>query len=355
MQEAYYCYSRWGALAKVNHLEKTYPQLLQPILQQQRINHNSLETVAFYGTLSSTNKNSTSISHILDFTSLLKAAQAISSSLELDTLITSLTRIILENSGAKKAVLLLPQNDTWQVQAITFIANDQIQTILEKQPLDNCQDIPVNIIHYVKNTKQTVFIDNCKTDILGVIGKYMMEHRPESVLCTPIINQGHLVGILYLENHLASGVFTSDRLSVINFLCTQAAISLENAQLYNHLQEREKFLSSIYEGVGCLVFVVDVRDNGRFEYTGWSKSCELGVGILASEVLGKTPQELHGDEGAVIYQNYLRCLQLGVPVTYEECLTFNDQKTWWLTTLSPLKDEMGKLSPNRDELLILAI
>ncbi|MEH1933585.1 MAG: AAA family ATPase [Nostoc sp.] len=347
MQEAYYCYARWGAKAKIEDLEKRYPQLLQSILQQQRINLNSLETISFRGTSSSTRTSttgSTSISDALDFTSVLKAAQAISSSLELDQLIASLTRIILENSGAKKAVLLLPEDDTWQVRAITFIADDQIQTILESQSLDDCQDVPVKIINYVKNTQQTVVIDNCKTDIIGLIGEYMHSSQPQSVLCTPIINQGHLVGILYLENKLTQGVFTSDRLSVVNFLCTQAAISLENAQLYNHLQERGKFLSSIYEGVGCLIFVTDVRDNGRFEYTGWSKSCELAVGIPACEVLGKTPQELMApDEGATVEQKYLRCFQTGIPVTYEECLTFNDQKKWWLTTLSPLKDETGKV------------
>ncbi|MEH1965663.1 AAA family ATPase [Nostoc sp.] len=346
MQEAYYCYAHWGAKAKIEDLEKRYPQLLQSILQQQRINFNTLETISFRSTSSSTRTSSTdssSISDVLDFTSVLKAAQAISSSLELDQLITSLTRIILENSGAKKCVLLLPQDNTWQVRAITFIAHEKIQTILELQSLDNCQDIPVNIINYVKNTKQTVVIDNCKTDIIGLIGEYMHRTQPQSVLCTPIINQGHLVGILYLENQLTQGVFTSDRLSVLNFLCTQAAISLENAQLYNHLHEREKFLSSIYEGVGCLIFVTDIRDNGRFEYTGWSKSCELAIGISASEVLGKTPQELHGHEGAVVYQNYLRCFQTGIPITYEECLTFNNQKAWWLTTLSPLKDETGKV------------
>ncbi|MEH2238281.1 ATP-binding sensor histidine kinase, partial [Nostoc sp.] len=346
MQEAYYCYARWGAKAKVEDLEKRYPQLLQPILQQRQLNFNPLETIAFRGTSSSTRTNttsSTSISDILDFTSVLKAAQAISSSLELDQLITSLTRIILENSGAKKSALILPQDDTWQVRAITLIEHEEIQTIPNTQSLDNCQDIPVNILNYVKNTKKTVVIDNCKTDIPGLIGEYMHRIQPQSVLCTPIINQGHLVGILYLENQLTQGVFTSDRLSVINFLCTQAAISLENAQLYNHLQEREKFLNSIYEGVGCLIFVIDVRDNGRFEYTGWSKSCELEVGILASEVLGKTPQEfMAADEGAAVEQKYLRCFQTEIPITYEECLTFNDQKTWWLTTLSPLKDETGK-------------
>ncbi|MDZ8085946.1 MAG: AAA family ATPase [Nostoc sp. DedQUE12b] len=362
MQEAYYCYARWGARAKIEDLEKRYPQLIQSILQQQRINFNTLETISFRGTSSSTRTSttgSTSISQTLDFTSVLKAAQAISSSLELDQLIASLTHIILENSGAKKAVLILPQDedttvrgepllkkvsdDNWEVRAITFINHDQIQTILEPQSLANCQDIPAKIINYVKNTQQTVVIDNCKTDIIGLIGEYMRRTQPQSVLCTPIINQGRLVGILYLENLLTQGVFTSDRLSVINFLCTQAAISLENAQLYNHLQEREKFLSSIYEGVGCLICVIDVRDNGKFEYTGWSKSCELTVGIPASQVLGKTPQDLHGDEGAVVSQNYLRCFQSGIPITYEECLTFKEQKTWWLTTLSPLKDQAGKV------------
>ncbi len=346
MQEAYYCYAHWGAKAKIEDLEKRYPQLLQFILQQQRINLNPVETISFRGISSSTRTSSTgssSISDVLDFTSVLKAAQAISSSLELDQLITSLTHIILENSGAKKCVLLLPQDNTWQVRAITSIAHEKIQTINELQSLDNCQDIPVNIINYVKNSKQTVVIDNCKTDMIGLIGEYMHQTQPQSVLCTTILNQGRLLGILYLENKLTQGVFTSDRLSILNFLCTQAAISLENAQLYNHLQEREKFLSSIYEGVGCVIFVTDVQDNGRFEYTGWSKSCELASGIPALEVLGKTPQELNPHEGEVVYQKYLHCYQTGIPITYEECLTFNDQKTWWLTTLNPLKDETGKV------------
>ncbi|MEH2051661.1 ATP-binding sensor histidine kinase [Nostoc sp.] len=251
MQEAYYCYARWGAKAKIEDLEKRYPQLLQFILQQQRINLNSLETTSFSGTFSSTYTSSTSsssIPNVLDFTSVLKAAQAISSSLELDTLIASLTRIILENSGANKSALILPQEkdtavrglpqlsqvsgDTWQVRAITFIVHEEIQTILEPQSIFNCQDIPVNIIHYVKNTQQTVVINNCKTDIPGLIGKYMLQHQPLSVFCTPILNQGLMVGILYLENSLTSGVFTSDHLRIINLLSSQAAISLENARLY---------------------------------------------------------------------------------------------------------------------------
>ncbi|WP_204103748.1 MULTISPECIES: ATP-binding sensor histidine kinase [Spirulina sp. CCY15215] len=237
---AYYCYSRWGAKAKVNHLETTYPKLLQPILQQQQFNLNTLETITFHGTLSSTrtiSTGSTSISDVLDFTSVLKAAQVLSSSLELDPLVASLSRIIIENSGAKKAALLLPQDDTWLIKAITLITQGKIQTILEPQSLNNCSDIPLTVINYVKNTKQTVVIDNCQTDIPGLIGEYMLSHQPQSVLCTAIMNQGNLVGILYLENKLVSGVFTGDRLSVINLLSSQAAISLENARLYQQSQQ----------------------------------------------------------------------------------------------------------------------
>ncbi|BAY11778.1 ATP-binding sensor histidine kinase [Calothrix sp. NIES-2098] len=240
MQEAYYCYARWGAKAKTDRLEKLYPQLLKPILQQQRINLNSVETIAFRGTSTSTqtsSSGSTSISEVLDFTSLLKAAQAISSCLEFDTLIASLTRIILENSGAKKAVLLLPQHHIWQVQAITLIEHQQIQTILEPHSLEISQDIPIAIINYVKNTQQTVLIDNLQTNIPSLIGEYMYQIKPQSVLCTPIINQGQLVGIIYLENQLTSGVFTSDRISLINLLASQAAISLENTRLYQQTQQ----------------------------------------------------------------------------------------------------------------------
>jgi PAS domain S-box-containing protein len=347
MQEAYYCYARWGAKAKTNDLENRYPQLLQLILQQQKLNFNPLETIAFHPVVSSnrtSTSDSTSYSNVLDFASIFKATQAISSSLKLDELIASLLQIILENSGAKKAVLLLPQDFTWQVRATALIEHGEMQTILETQSLDTCPDIPVKIIHYVRNTQKTLVIDNGKTDTPGVIGEYMLRHQPQSVLCTPIVHQGHLIGMLYLENKLTSGVFTSDRLAILNFFCTQAAISLENAQLYNHLQEREKFLTSIYAGIGCSIFVVDVQDNSRFEYTGWSKSSELASGISITEVLGKTPQELLGvNEGEKVYQKYLHCCQIGISLTYEECLRLHGQETWWLTTLSPLKDEAGKV------------
>ncbi|MEH1831294.1 MAG: AAA family ATPase [Nostoc sp.] len=371
MQEAYYCYARWGAKAKTNDLEQRYPQLLQPILQQQRINLNPLETIAFRGTFSSTDTSSTSstnISNVLDFTSVLKASQAISSSLEIDQLITSLTRIILENSGAKKSALILPQGedtavrgfpplkqvsgDTWQVKAITFInhgsnSHIEIQTILNSQLLDTCEDIPTTIINYVKNTQQTVVIDNLQTDIPGVIGEYMYRTKPQSVLCTPIINQGHLVGIIYLENKLTPGVFTSDRLSVINLLCTQAAISLENAQLYTDLQGSQARFHHLAENAPGMIYQFQLSPDGisRFNYvsTGCHEIYEIPpeqVVADASSLISAVPPEdmAHYQESVIISAQTLE------PWRYEGRIITPSGKVKWIQAVSrPIKQADGTI------------
>ncbi|BAY31113.1 two-component hybrid sensor and regulator [Nostoc carneum NIES-2107] len=235
IQEAYYCYSRWGAKAKVADLETHYPKLLRPILQQTATSADELTTLmtiaapgvsVHKGTHHSSSSNS--INQALDFATILKASQALSRSIQLDELLHELTQIILQNAGGDRCVLILP-NETaeWQVRAIA--TPDDVQLFAE--PLTNNPHIPVKLIQYVKNTQETVVVDELKTD-LPVIDDYLRQRQPKSILCLPLLNQGHLIGILYLKNRRTSGVFTSDRLLILNFLCTQAAISLENARLY---------------------------------------------------------------------------------------------------------------------------
>ncbi|MBD2310069.1 AAA family ATPase [Desertifilum sp. FACHB-1129] len=246
LQEAYYAYARWGAKAIIARLETQYPHLLKPILQQRELHLHPLETIAIRGgDLTRTRASSSSnadISTALDFAAILRAAQAISSNIELDELIANLTRILLENSGASKTGLILPEEEGWKVCAIASlhdVENPQapIKTTLKSQPLVECAEVPQRIIQYVKNTQEQVLINRLETNISGLIGDYMLKYQPQSILCLPLLNQGHLVGVLYLENQLAVGAFSSERLQVINFLASQVAISLENAKLYQQAQQ----------------------------------------------------------------------------------------------------------------------
>jgi predicted ATPase/signal transduction histidine kinase len=240
MQEAYYCYARWGAKAKIDDLETRYPQLLHPILQAAAQPLNVFETLAsmaapnlsIHSSTQPSRSSTTSVNTALDFAAILKVSQSLAGTIQLDELLHQLTQIILQNSGGDRCALILPNLDQeWSVAAIATPTAAELCTEL----LEGNEKLPVKLIQYVKNTQETIIIDDSKTE-LPVIAQYLSQHSPKSVLCLPLLNQAQLLGILYVENRATSGVFTSDRLLVLNFLCTQAAISLENARLYQQAQ-----------------------------------------------------------------------------------------------------------------------
>ncbi|XGV88164.1 MAG: AAA family ATPase [Limnothrix sp. BL-A-16] len=249
LNEAYYAYQRWGAIAKVADLEQRYPQLLQPIVQPAHQPLTVLETLTTIvnstHSLDSTSHRSFigSINQTLDLAALLQISQTFASTIDLNELLQVLTQTMMENSGADRCVLILGEGEQWQVRVMADLEG----VVLPSIPLNDYSSVPSNLIQYVKNTATTVVVDDLKTD-LPVIGDYLLQHQPKSVLCLPILNQGNLCAILYLENHSVSGIFTRDRVVVLNFLCTQAAISLENARLYQKSQEYSQQLEqSLHE------------------------------------------------------------------------------------------------------------
>jgi PAS domain S-box-containing protein len=280
MQEAYYCYVRWGANAKVKDLETRYPQLLNAILQQPKTTLDPLETLINITHSSAQTSVTSNISDTLDFASILKSAQALSSIIELDNFLKQLTKIILQNSGADECILVLPQDNFWKLRAVS---TPEITEILSES-LDNNPRVPTKLIQYVKHTQTMVVVNNLETD-LPVIGNYLSKHQPKSVASLPILHQGQLVGILYLKNQYTAGVFTSDRLRVINFLCTQAAISLENAQLYSDLQANETRFQNLAANVLGAIYQFRLDKNGFSSFTYMSPSCQTLYEISSEEIL----------------------------------------------------------------------
>ncbi|MDJ0573090.1 MAG: AAA family ATPase, partial [Pleurocapsa sp. MO_192.B19] len=235
MQEAYYCYARWGAKAKIDVLQSRYPHLLKTANSVNTFDTLSNLTNPSFSIQSAT-KTSNSDSNIntaLDFASIFQASQALSGTIQLDKLLHQLTQIILHNSGGDRCVLILPHGEgNWQVEAVATPET----TELCSEPLEGNPNLAVKLIQYVKNTQEVVVIDNLTTN-LPVIDDYLRQQQPKSLLCLPLLNQGKLNGILYLHNQSTSGVFTRERVQILNFLCTQAAISLENARFYAQLAQ----------------------------------------------------------------------------------------------------------------------
>ena len=244
LQKAYYGYARWGAKAKTDNLVQRYPMLLQPILQQvaqSAETFNPLETIiasqvsihaSTHASPQTTRTSTTNINTSLDLAAVLKASQALSGTIELEDLLRQLTQIILQNSGGDHCALILADpSGTWQLKALATADNTDLCT----EPLSDHPKLPLKLIQYVKNTQDTVVIDNLETE-LPVIDDYLEKSHPQSLLCLPLLNQGKLLGILYLRNRATRRAFTRERIHILGFLCTQAAISLENARLYQQAQ-----------------------------------------------------------------------------------------------------------------------
>ncbi len=238
---AYYGYARWGAKAKVADLEIRYPQLLAPILQQTRSPLSTNETIFTLGSVTSTSgatSSSSSISVALDLAAILKASQTLSGEIEFEKLLSSLLEIVIENAGADKCVFMLLRDSHLSIEG--SITEGSKPVVLQCLPIEDSQDIPLRLIYKVKHDQQTVVLFDAATDRTLANDPYIIRQQPHSILCSPILHQGKLLGILYLENNLATGAFTSDRVELLNLLCAQAAISLENARLY--AQEQKKSL-----------------------------------------------------------------------------------------------------------------
>ena len=245
MQEAYYSYSRWGSKTKTQQLEETYPQLLTPILQQVKlisstnsISHNISQSIS-QGNLV---KVSTTTS-LLDIASAIKASHALSEEIELDTLLSKLMHIILENAGAERGALVLNNCGTWEIAAYCDRKNCHLSNI----PLDITKNLPKSIINKVKRTRQRILMNHFDKENLNVSDPYFIKQTPKSLCCSPMLNQGKLIGIFYLENYLCRETFTPERIEVLNLLSVKAAISIQNAMLYRRLEHYSRNLETQVE------------------------------------------------------------------------------------------------------------
>jgi len=236
LTDAYYAYVRWGAKAKVADLEKRYPQLLAPILNQKT----SLQTGGTLPpmtdvTLSMT--NSLEMSDFLDLATVMKATQALSAEIELDKLLSTLMQTAIENAGASKGALILYRQGKLVVESLGTSDSSET-TVLQSIPLETSARVPISLINYAARTQELLLYNNVPKESQNLYDSYIIQHQPKSVLCLPIQHQGKTIAILYLENNLTTNAFTPDRVTVLKILSSQAAISIENAQLYANLEAK---------------------------------------------------------------------------------------------------------------------
>ena len=273
LAEACHYYEEWGASAKVQRLLSEYPQL-----------RNASEAGFSTGNAAG-EKGSSS----LDISAVVKASQAISGEIVLNRLLDKLMRIVIENAGAQKATLLLNNKNSLELTAHAFVSEHGITTKSNPDPEQElyCK----SIVNYVLRSKDNIVLRDAGTQGPFSIDSYIIRTKPKSILAMPVINQQLMRGVLYLENNLSPGVFTDDRLEVLNLLCSQAAISIQNARLYSDLRDSETQHRTLLESINVGVFRAEAEVDGlllkanralaeMFGYRGWNEFRKIQLRTL---------------------------------------------------------------------------
>jgi predicted ATPase/signal transduction histidine kinase/tRNA A-37 threonylcarbamoyl transferase component Bud32 len=232
MKEACYLYTIWGAKAKADHLNETYPEILY-VLPDSFSKENKVEFAVSDLTRTPSEK--------LDLAAVQKASQTISGEIHLDKLLEKLMNIVITNAGAQNGFFLLKENDGLFVEGEAIAGREEV-IVLQHLPYSLSGGIAQVIINYVLRVNKMIVLDDASEEGIFKSDEYVRKNKLRSVLCLPLIFQNKLSGILYLENNLTPGTFTSERVEVLNILSGQIVISIENARLYRNLEEYNRTL-----------------------------------------------------------------------------------------------------------------
>jgi PAS domain S-box-containing protein len=235
-------YLRWGAAGKVRQLDEMYLGL-----GKEGPAPGPTGTIGM------------PVEH-LDLATVIKVSHAISGEIVLEKLLDMLMRTAIEQAGAERGLLIIPQGAEQRIAAEATTSNDTIVVQLRDQPVAETT-LPEAVLHYVARTRESLILDDASAQAPFSADTYINRRQARSILCLPLINQAKLIGVLYLENNLTAHVFTPTRITVLKLIASQAAISLENTRLYSELEQREAKIRRLVDAniIGIFIWDFDGR------------------------------------------------------------------------------------------------
>jgi signal transduction histidine kinase len=226
---------------------------------------------------------------------VIKALQAVSSEINLESLIKTFMVIAVEHAGAGRGLLVLPREGQLWVEAEATAGASTVEVNL-RRALVASSELPDSVLQYVSRTQEPVILYDGSNDELFLADDYTIQRRPRSLLCLPLVKQAELIGVLYLENNQASHVFTPARVAVLKLLSSQAAISLQNAHLYAELiaenRERQKAEEALRASEAALSEAQKISHTGSWRWKVRAGECYLSAEFLRIYALDPTTEPL---------------------------------------------------------------
>ncbi|WP_198343172.1 AAA family ATPase [Oleiphilus messinensis] len=297
-RQAFEAYQRWQCKSKVDYFAERFgfePSSAEGhVVQKGSVSWGSEHSAQLHSAAT------------LDYNSIVKSSQAISGELTLRGLIEKVIRVIMENSGAQIGAFILNSDDQPVVEAFVDERSEH-PAFLRHQPLADADQLPVSVISLTLRTGDSVNLPDAFHRGDFTQDPYIQRQQSKSLFCTPVAYRDQKIGALYLENTLSTAAFTEARLDTVQLLISQAAISFENARLYETLSELNQTLEQ----------KVDVRTrdlavaNRELEAFSYSVSHDLRAPLRILEGYGTALLEDYHEQIDETGQRYLNRIVAG--------------------------------------------
>lgn len=313
LKRAHLAFHRWRAWAKVSALEAEFPQWLAP---------------PCIGTPAERKAGS------LDLDTVMKAAIAISSEIEMPRLLSEVMHHAIENAGAQRGSLLMQKKGAWVIVAQGGIERTTVK-LDHPVAMDERGSVSAGVVRFVARTRERILLDDAASKGEFVSDPYIRHHKCKSLLCVPLLSRGRLIGILYVENNLTVSAFTPERIQLLEVLLSQAAISLENAQVYEALKESEaryrRIVNTANEGIWML------GPDARTIFVN-ARMTEM-LGCKTEEILGRPMTDFMYEEDIPDHLKKMQNRQNGLAEHYERRFCRKDGATLWaVVSATPVFD-----------------
>jgi anti-anti-sigma factor len=234
-------YAQWGAHAKAEQLGRELPKQAQSAPPPGTL-VGRLGGVPVGPTTGTTSASGWAF----DLTTVVRLGQALAGEIELDRLLDRLMRIVLQNAGGTGGALVLERDGALEVAATCTADPDSVEIHL-RTPLAARPEIPATVVQHVARTRKALVLADASQDSRFAADPALASQPARSILCLALVHRRRLSGVLYIEHALARDAFGSQRVELLEMLCSHAVTAVENALLYRNVLDMSAALAQTNE------------------------------------------------------------------------------------------------------------
>ncbi|MBM3125042.1 MAG: GAF domain-containing protein [Chloroflexi bacterium] len=267
---------------------------------------------------------------------LADVGQAINSSLELDEVLRIVMDNIVRLTKAERGFLML--RDEKGEMVIRIARNWEMESI-------NTSELTVSrsVVSRVITSGEPIITTNAQEDQRFIGQESIVAFNLRSILCVPLKVKNELIGVIYADNRIRTGIFAESERDLLLAFANQAAVAIENARLYSSLKHTleevtalKNLMDNVFASIASGVITADIQD----QVTLANRAAQNILGHAAAELLGHNLDDVLAPVSGQIRPHLQEVRQTDKPIVDLEISHTLPSRgaVDWRLNLSPLKD-----------------